>query len=435
MADLDFVLPPLHPLQLSIARSTARYKVACLGRRTGKTRVGTIITAMPAMRGGRAWWVAPTYKVAQVGWRDLVGLLTQVPGTEINRSEMTIHVRATGGEVSVRSADDPQKLRGEGLDHVSFDEAAYIPLGIVWNDVLRPALADRQGSAAFFSTPNGKDAFWQLWTRGNDPAFPDWASWQSSTSANPFIDPSEIEAAKADMTEIAFRQEILAEFLDSGLGVFRDVEACVDGRLEGPRLGARYVLGVDLARSLDFTVLVLIDVQRRRVVGFWRWTGLPWLEQRNRIVEIAQRYAPCRVYPDATGVGDAVVEELARSPVSIRPVVITGGRDLTERGVPRNVLIERLAVAFQRREIHLPNAPEIEPLLVELAAFRFSTRPSGVTVYEVPDSFHDDCVLALSLANFGLEESAAYDLSEGVFRPTGAEAPEYATASDLLGAF
>jgi len=433
--EIDLALPPLHPLQLEIARDPSRFKVACLGRRTGKTKVGSVMVSIPALRGGRAWWIAPTYKVAQVGWRDIVGLLSQVPGTEISKSDMTAYVRATGGEVSVRSADDPQKLRGDGLDFALFDEAAYQPLRIVWTDVIRPALADRRGGAAFFSTPNGKDAFWELFTRGGDPTFADWKSWHAPTGANPFIDPAEIEDARGDMTEIAFRQEILAEFLDSGLSVFAGYEGClVEGALEGPRVGARYVLGADLGRRLDFTVLYLIDVQRRRLVGFWRWTGLPWAEQRRRIVEIAQRYAPCRVYPDATGVGDAVVEELLASPISVRPVVITSGKNVTETGIPRNVLIERLAVTLQRRGMTIPRCPEIEPLRVELQAFRFATRPSGGTVYEVPDGFHDDCVLAACLAAVGLEESAAFDLSEGVFRSAGAEAPGFATSSDLMGA-
>lgn len=432
--EIEIALPPLHPLQMDIARSDARFKVACLGRRSGKTLVGSVITAIPALHGGRSWWIAPTYRVAQVGWRELVALLSPIPGTEINHTDMAIRLRATGGEVAVRSADDPQKLRGEGLDHASFDEAAYQPLRIVWTDVIRPALADRQGTAAFFSTPNGKDMFWELWTRGKDPAFPDWESWHGPTSSNPFIPKSEIESARQDMTDLAYRQEILAEFLDSGLGVFGGYERClVEGRLEEPRIGARYVLGVDLARKLDFTVAVLIDVQRRRIVGFWRWTGLPWAEQIRRIVEIATRYSPCRVYPDATGVGDAPVEALLSAPISVRPVIITGGRNVTETGIPRNVLIERLALLFQQRGIEVPKVPEIEPFLVELQSFRFATRPSGGVVYEVPDGFHDDCVLAASLAAVGLEESAAYDFAGDSYR-TGSEGSSYVTSSDFLGA-
>lgn len=436
MPEIELALPPLHPIQLEIAQSTSRFKVACLGRRTGKSKVGSVMTAVEAIRGGRAWWIAPTYRVGQVGWRDLVALLSQIPGTEIDKGDLTVRVTATGGEVSVRTADDPHKLRGDGLDFVLFDEAAYQPLGIVWTDVIRPALADKRGRAAFFSTPNGKDKFWELWTRGNDPAFTDWRSWHAPTSANPFIELQEIEDARADMTEIAFRQEFLAEFLDSGLSVFGGFEDCmVDGGLEEPRSGARYVLGVDLGRALDFTVLFLVDVQRRRVVGFWRFNGLPWAEQRRRIVETALRYAPCRVYADATGVGDAVVEELSNSPINVRPVVITSGRNVTETGVPRNVLIERLAVTFQRKEMFLPRCPELEPFFVELQAFRFATRKSGGTSYEVPSGFHDDCTLAAALANFGLEEGTGYDLSDGAFRPTGAESPGYATSSDLMGAF
>ena len=124
-AAIRIKLPNFHARQMEVARSPARFKVAACGRRWGKTRLGSVMCAKVAADGGRAWWVAPTYKVAQVGWRQIKRLALQVPGMDINKAEL----RATfpnGGEIQVRSASDPDSLRGEGLDFVVMDECAFI---------------------------------------------------------------------------------------------------------------------------------------------------------------------------------------------------------------------------------------------------------------------------------------------------------------------
>ena len=70
-----------------------------------------------AVRGGgtppgRAWWVAPSYKMAAVGWRLVRQLGQQVPGAQIKQADQMVLLPG-GGTVQVRSADDPQSLRGE----------------------------------------------------------------------------------------------------------------------------------------------------------------------------------------------------------------------------------------------------------------------------------------------------------------------------------
>lgn len=213
-------LPPLHPRQREIARSDARFLVAACGRRFGKTRAGAAMCLMTAANGGRAWWVAPTYRMSEVGWRVIRQLALQVPGTELRYGDRAVRLPG-GGEVVVRSADNPDSLRGEGLDFVVMDECAFMAAE-AWPEAIRPALSDRRGRALFISTPKGRNWLYDLWLRGMDAAEQDWASWQLPTSANPFIDPAEIEAARQLLPDDIFRQEYLAEFLaESGENTFR----------------------------------------------------------------------------------------------------------------------------------------------------------------------------------------------------------------------
>ena len=151
-------LPALHPGQLEVAKNPARWKILCAGRRFGKTRLGVQMCMEVALRGGRAWWVAPTFSIARVGWRDIAASAKSFPKEiepKVSLANMQIDL-ANGGSIAVRSADNPQRLRGEGLDFLVMDEAAFVKPE-VWAEVLRPTLTERRGSALFISTPIGRD--------------------------------------------------------------------------------------------------------------------------------------------------------------------------------------------------------------------------------------------------------------------------------------
>ncbi len=119
-----------------------------------------------------------------------------------------------GGEIVVKSADSPESLRGEGLDLVVLDEAAFID-SEVWTDAIRPALSDRKGGAVIISTPAGYNWFHEVFMRGQE-ARDDWQSWQYPTSDNPLIDAAEIEAARESLPARTFAQEYEAAFTADG---------------------------------------------------------------------------------------------------------------------------------------------------------------------------------------------------------------------------
>jgi len=158
-------LPPLHEAQQKVFDSKARWKILCAGRRFGKTRLGVQMCMEVALRGGRAWWVAPTFAIARVGWRDIAASAASFP-KEIEPNISIVNMEftmANGGQIAVRSADNPQRLRGEGLDFIVMDEAAFVKPE-VWQEVLRPTLTERKGSALFISTPMGMNNwFYNLW--------------------------------------------------------------------------------------------------------------------------------------------------------------------------------------------------------------------------------------------------------------------------------
>ena len=217
---MTITLPPLHKNQQAIAKHPARFKVVCCGRRWGKTLLAMTLCMRDALKGKRIWHVAPTYKQTLEGWSYLQRLVQQLPVgvASTKTSELQVNF-AGGGSIQLRTADNPNNLRGSGLDGVVIDEAATVKQE-AWDLVLRPALADRQGWALFISTPQHFNWFWDLYQRGEDPEATDWASWQMPTWDNPYIVESEIEAAQRDMEPGDFDQEFGASFTAIGGAIF-----------------------------------------------------------------------------------------------------------------------------------------------------------------------------------------------------------------------
>ncbi len=153
---IDF--PELHEAQQTVKDDPARWKILCAGRRFGKSRLGVQLCLEQALDGGRVWWVAPTFAIARVGWRDVVAAASEFPkeaGVNIKIGDMEVTF-PSGGSISVKSADNPQRLRGEGLNYLVMDEAAFVREE-TWTEVLRPTLTENKGQALFISTPIGMD--------------------------------------------------------------------------------------------------------------------------------------------------------------------------------------------------------------------------------------------------------------------------------------
>ena len=227
MPEVEITLPPLHKGrndsggQVAIAQHPARFKVIVCGRRWGKTTLGVERSLDTALRGGRVWWVAPTYKVAYVGWRMLKALANAIPGSTVREGDRMVTLPGDG-EVWIKSADDPDSLRGEKLDGVVLDEVAQIKQA-AWTEALRPALTDNKGWAIFIGTPKGKNWVYRLWQIAEKQ--PGWARWRRPTVDNPYIDPDEVEQARLESTsENIFRQEYEADFGASQLQVYPDFD-------------------------------------------------------------------------------------------------------------------------------------------------------------------------------------------------------------------
>lgn len=163
-----------------------------------------------AVHGGNIWWVGPTFTITSLIWRHLKKSLCRA-WTDKSETEKRIELPG-GGSITVRSADNPDSLRGDGLDGLVVDEAAFIKKES-WTEALSPALMDRQGWVMMITTPNGFN--WLKEEFDNASSWHDTECWQRPSSDNPLVTKEWLDKQLERVGPRAFQQECGAQFVDS----------------------------------------------------------------------------------------------------------------------------------------------------------------------------------------------------------------------------
>lgn len=407
--EIRIALPALHAGQLRVrdACNRAQYTTAVFGRRGGKSHFGVRrIWKRSTILGPkyRALWVAPTYDLTQVATDEWAMLFPRTV-YDLNKTDHTIQL-ITGGKIFFRSADKPDSLLGRGYDDAIVDEASRISIDAIKRAVL-PTLADRNGKALAITSPKGKRNWVHEWyQRGLDPTQPQWASVHAPSTENP--NPS-IQAWCKEMAPVElggsgglpldiYRQEILAEFLDDAASVFRNVRGCIGGMLQSWEAAKPDVIGIDVAKHQDYTVLTGMGDRdgKRRVVAWDRFHRISWPMQMDRIKAAFLAADRPMVMVDATGVGDKVLDDLRAMGVAAYPYKFT--QETKQR------LVQGLALDIEQGNIAYPDIPV---LTGELESYAYEIGANGSFRYNAPEGMHDDAVISLGLANVALKRKAS----------------------------
>jgi hypothetical protein len=388
-----------HKGQRRIHRSKARFKVVACGRRFGKTIMACNLIVKFALDhpGANCAWVAPWFRQSKIAYRFIRRAFARSGNRIIvKKSDSDLRLEFCNGSViQFFSADNHDSIRGDGYHFLVIDEAGdALRDPEVWQESIRPALSDTDGQALIIGTPKGRNLFFQLFARGEDPEYPDWASFHARTADNPYIPASEIEAAKKELPEDAYSQEYDAQFLEEGAGVFKGLDVCIKGVLDPnyERIDHAYVVGFDPAKYQDYSVITVIDCHTRQVVYWQRINQIDYTIQLEMVASIADRFHAF-ILIDQTGVGDPLLEQLKK---------LKRGRHFSVDGylftnASKKALVEQLQLGIQNRDIGLPDIPV---MLNELRQFEYQLTPSGMLTYSAPKGAHDDCVISLALAYF-----------------------------------
>ena len=212
--------------QKKVWADDTRFRVVAAGRRCGKSRLAAwllIVNALQAnLPNSHVFYVAPTQGQARdIMWKLLVELGTPViRSAHINNMQITL---LNGATISLKGADRPDTMRGVSLKFLVLDEYADMK-SEVFEEILRPALADQKGGALFIGTPKGRNHFYDLYKyaelSGDDDLT--FTAWHFTSYDNETLDPEEIDVAKKSMSTHAFQQEFMASFKNQGSEMFKE---------------------------------------------------------------------------------------------------------------------------------------------------------------------------------------------------------------------
>ena len=372
---IEIKLPKPHAAQRAVLDSPARFRVMMCGRRFGKSLISQNISIENGLANKKVAYITPTYQLGKTFFQEICKILPEKIYKK-NETDLTINF-ITGGQIRFFTGERLDALRGLKFHLVIIDEASYIAnLEDGWLNSIRPTLTDYKGLAIFLSTPRGKNFFYSLYMKGGEP---DWESFKFTTYDNPHIDPSEIDAAKFQLPNVVFEQEYMANPMENAANPFgsEHINSCVKDGIAGK---AEYY-GIDLAKSVDWTVIIGLD-KLGQVVHFERFQK-DWMQTKETILRLPKNLP---IMIDSTGVGDAIVEELQKKFTQMHGFKFTS--------TSKQQLLEALANSIQTKTISYPTGLIKE----ELEIFEYTFTSTGVR-YSAPSGFHDDCVIALALAN------------------------------------
>lgn len=381
------------PAQQSIFASKARYKIVAKGRRFGLTKGASndFIASALAGKFKKGLWVdVVNSNIDRYIERYFLPHLNKLPSNmwDWKKQAKTLYIR--DAYIDFRSADTPESMEGFGYDKAFLNEAGIILKNeYLWDNAIRPMFWDDPNvSIVIGGTPKGKGKLFELAERGKDPNQPDFEFFTFSSFDNPYVNHAAIEEDMATMPERVVQQEIYAQFLDDTGVVFRGFTEIMDASPQSPMEGHYYVMGVDLAKVQDFTVITVYDATTNKQVYQARFNKLDWGMQKQRIATTAKHFNSAIAVVDATGLGDPIVDDLSRMGIAVDPIKFTNEQ--------KRMMIEKLSTWIETKKIHMLNLDDTRR---EFTNFTYDiSEVTGKIRYEAPVGFHDDVVMSHALA-------------------------------------
>jgi len=401
-----------HKGQKEVLKAKGNEIIICAGRRWGKSAVSayivlkTFLDALDEIKEGKRasiqiWIVAPTYELTRkvfsyvVQWILKVdkGFSQYIHYTPNRPGDITV---SEGIWIQCKSTETPDSLLGEEVDLMVVDEAATIQRKLLGSHIYPPVSGKtRKGKLIFISTPRGRNWFWEKFEELKGNAF----HFKSTDGVE--ITEEKLEELRQKFPRAIIEQEYLAVFRSGADTVFnpRDVKSVIKDVPPTVTPGHFYIMGLDLAQSRDYSVAIVMSRQTNEMVYFQRWQKLPYPLQKEKIIDIAAVYKP-KIIIDSLNVGAQMAQELRSVGLMVEDFKTTGtiSKDWQKRG-SKERMIERLVSFIEQKKISiLP----VDELIDELDTFGVNVSDSGNITYGAPAGLHDDCVMALAMAVWGL---------------------------------
>ena len=376
----------LHDKQLSFINDTAKRKVICAGRRSGKTTGVSVLAARGFVARRRVLYAAPTQEQTDQFWEyEREYFQKDIRTGNIYKNEQR-RVLKWHGQIRAKTAWDAETMRGDYADLLFLEEFAMMNPS-AWDKVGAPMLLDNDGDVLFMSTPTRRNHFHKVYLKAVADGVK-WKAWHFTSYDNPYLSKTALEEVTGDMTEDAYKQEILAEFLENQGAVFRNIaDACtLTASSPSAHKGHRIVFGTDWAKENDFTATSVFCADCSEEVQHDRSNKIDYLFQEKRLKSLTDRWKASGL-AESNAMGVPILEQLQQDGMSVEGFYTSPSS--------KPPLIEDLSLAFEREEAHWIDDPIWNG---ELEAYEQKFGRTGRSSYSAPEGMHDDTVIARALA-------------------------------------
>jgi hypothetical protein len=327
-------------------------------------------------------WVSPIYRQAKKVFDEMVRAFDGTNLIDKNSSELIIKLK-NGSTIQFFSAERYDNIRGFTFDYLVCDEFAFMAEQS-WTEVLRATVLIKGKKVLLISTPKGKNHFYNIFNLESiDRKYKSF----KMTSYDGLASADEIDGAKLTLPDNVFRQEYLAEFVDSGTGVFNNVTIN-----DKPLITPKYYGGIDLGRADDYTVLTILN-EKGQMVHCERHRHNTWQNIVDTLLKTLKAFN-CMTYVEVNSIGDAIFEQIRAKYSKVEPFTTTSKS--------KQDAVESLQVANQNKEFSILPIDWLQKEF-EIYTYEYSHKTRSIK-YSAPQGFHDDGVMSCCIAFKALKD-------------------------------
>lgn len=332
-------------------------------------------------------FVSMTYQQAGKVYAEILKGIDGTPIVQHKNAQENSLILSNGSEIYIRSYQRADYIRGLTANTLIVDEAAFLRQDD-FQAILRPTLATAGRRGILFSTPRGRNFFYQMATTNK----PNYHYYHATYRDNPYANMQEIMDARDTLPDKIFRSEYEAEFVSGSMSVFGNVDKCVRHNLLPS--GSPCTAGIDVGRNDDFTVLTIMS--GNKVVYQEQWNKMSWDDIISHILRALKQYNVRYCWVEVNGIGDPFYEMLHKACRAAR-LSVQLNTWLTTNTTKQN-MVERLIEDFATENIMIPDDAD---LITQLGNFEAEYSPKSKNIiYSGKMNGKDDRVLSLAICNY-----------------------------------
>lgn len=335
-------------------------------------------------------YISPTFQLGRKVYSELTKML-EGKGVikKANASTLTIET-IYGSTLQCHSIEAYTSIRGTTVSGILvMDECAYyadiLPNGEEpFSNVIYPIIKARKPKVLCISTPRGKRGmYWQLFLKAQSGE-KGYREITSTIFDDSLVTEEEINEIKRNISDIAFRQEFLVEFLDSSLTFFKGYENCFSDTPFNDR--EKVWCGCDLsANGDDATVVTLINESMQ--VKQYVIDGTLDVKY-NRIANIINSTQNLvAAYLENNGVGAPMIAEIKKLVKNKSKLY-----EFTTTNSSKEEIVSEMAVKIANKEIFFDKNDN--GLFAEFGSFIVKYTKAGRMQFEAQSGKHDDRILS-----------------------------------------